>query len=98
MKYLRNVATVKINASKCTGCGLCLTVCPHQVIKLQSRKAYIHDLDACMECGACKTNCPTEAIEVDAGVGCAYAIFRGMLFGTAPSCGCSDTPQQGCGT
>ncbi len=91
MKYLKNVATLQIDQSKCTGCGFCLTVCPHQVLGLDSRKAFIRDLDACMECGACQKNCPLGAIKVEAGVGCAYAIFRGMIFGTPPSCGCSES-------
>lgn len=98
MKYLKNVATIRINDDKCTGCGQCLNVCPHRVIGVRNRKAYLHDLDACMECGACKMNCPADAIEVNAGVGCAYAILRGMLYGTAPSCGCSgDSAAPSCG-
>lgn len=89
MIYLRNVATLKIDAGRCNGCDICMSVCPHNVIELRLRKAVIRDLDACMECGACMVNCPTGAIEVSPGVGCANAILRGMIRGTTPECGCS---------
>ncbi len=88
MKYLRDVATIRIDTEKCIGCDICMSVCPHNVIELKARKAVIRDRDACMECGACSTNCPVGAVEVPAGVGCAYAIFRGMITGGPPQCGC----------
>ena len=53
MKYLRDVTSIRIDGEKCTGCGLCLTVCPHQVIALTDGRAAVKDRDACMECGAC---------------------------------------------
>ncbi len=89
MKYLHNVATVQVRQEACVGCGMCLQVCPHQVLTLRERKAAVADRDACMECGACARNCPVQAISVDAGVGCASAIISGMLHGTAPECACS---------
>ena len=50
MKHLKNVATLKLDEEKCTGCGLCVTVCPHEVFTIVEGKAHIIDLDACMEC------------------------------------------------
>ncbi len=94
MQYLRNVASLRIDAAKCIGCDLCTSVCPHAVLELRGRKAVIRDLDSCMECGACKENCPVGAVEVEAGVGCAYAIIRGMLTGAPPQCGCGDAPSS----
>ena len=58
---------------------MCISVCPQDVIELRGRKAVIRDLDSCMECGACRQNCPVGAVEVEAGVGCAYAVIRGVL-------------------
>lgn len=88
LRYLKDVASIRIDPEKCVGCGLCLAVCPHQVIDLRDGRAGVRDRDACMECGACKLNCPAEAIQVDVGVGCAYAIINGMIHGTEPECGC----------
>jgi len=68
MKHLKNVATLKLDESICTGCGLCLAVCPHEVFTIVDGKAHIIDLDACMECGACSGNCPVSALSVDSGV------------------------------
>ncbi len=79
LRYLENVATLRLNEEKCIGCGMCSTVCPHAVFGLEDKKARVLDRDACMECGACAMNCPTDAIEVDAGVGCAAGILSGAL-------------------
>ena len=76
LRYLRRVTTLALDESKCSGCGMCVTVCPHEVLALESRKARIADGDACMECGACARNCEREAITVRAGVGCLEALVR----------------------
>jgi len=90
LRYLSDVVTLTLDVEKCTGCGMCTTVCPHGVLALENRKARIVDRDACMECGACALNCPVDALAVDSGVGCAAAIIIGALKGTAPTCGCGD--------
>ena len=88
LRYLRNVATVKLDDRLCDGCRMCLTVCPHAVFAVDDRRARIVEKDACMECGACARNCPTGAISVAAGVGCVAAIIIGALTGSEPNCGC----------
>lgn len=88
--YLKNVTTLRLLEEKCTGCGRCIEVCPHQVFAIKNDKSEIIDKDSCMECGACAQNCPFEAIEVKSGVGCASAVIKGWLTGTEPTCGCSD--------
>ncbi len=87
MKYLKNVATLQYDADKCTGCGMCMAVCPHRVFAPHEGKVRITDRDLCMECGACARNCPFDAIDVQQGVGCAAAILMGMLTGSEPTCG-----------
>lgn len=86
LKYLKNVSTLKLDTGKCTGCGMCVNVCPHGVFVVETGKARVTDRDLCMECGACSMNCPEKAIEVKSGVGCAAAIIIGALSGKEPSC------------
>ena len=88
-RYLKDVVTLSLDPEKCTGCGMCAEVCPHDVFDITDRKAQIADKDLCMECGACALNCPAAALTVDAGVGCAAAIINSWITGGEPSCDCS---------
>jgi NAD-dependent dihydropyrimidine dehydrogenase PreA subunit len=90
--YLKNVVTLQLDENKCTGCGMCLYVCPHEVFKMNSKKVMIQDRDACMECGACSLNCPANAISVQSGVGCANAVINSMLGRNGGECSCSVEP------
>ena len=89
--YPANGDSLKLDVARCTGCGLCIEVCPHAVFETdasQTNKVTISARGRCMECGACSTNCPAKAITVAIGVGCVAAIIQGKLKGTAPSCDC----------
>ena len=97
LRYLKNIVTLSLDAEKCIGCGMCIEVCPHSVFKMIDKKAVIKDKDACMECGACSKNCPVNAIIVKAGVGCASAIYRGLITNSEPTCGCSENKNNCCG-
>jgi len=89
LRYLPGVVTLTLDGEKCTGCGMCLTVCPHAVFTIEDHQTRIVDRDACMECGACAGNCPAEAISVRSGVGCATSVIIGALSGSQRSCDCS---------
>lgn len=85
--YLKNVTTLSLDETKCTGCKTCTTVCPHAVFDIQNKRAKIANKDACMECGACAKNCKDEAIFVKSGVGCANAVINSAL-GIQGDCCC----------
>jgi NAD-dependent dihydropyrimidine dehydrogenase PreA subunit len=87
--YLQDIVSLKLNADKCCGCGMCLDVCPQGVFQMYTSRISIVDRDACMECGACSRNCPTGAVAVQAGVGCAAAVINGLLGRKSSECCCS---------
>ena len=87
LNYLKDVVTLQLDENKCTGCPMCLDVCPHAVFKMNSKHVVIQNRDACMECGACSRNCPADAISVQSGVGCAAAVINSML-GREGECCC----------
>jgi ferredoxin len=80
-RYLPEVTTLEIDASRCVGCAMCVAVCPHGVLAVADGKARAVDRDGCMECGACATNCPVDAVRVTPGVGCAVYIIQTWLKG-----------------
>jgi len=94
LRYLEQVATLKLEQGACIGCGRCIEVCPHQVFAMDGRRVHFADFEACMECGACAMNCPVTAISVAAGVGCASGMINEWLIEhklkkTGSGCCCS---------
>jgi len=54
---------IKILTDKCTGCTICVKVCPFGAISMSAKKAVI-DYDKCTLCGACVDSCKFNAIEL----------------------------------
>jgi NAD-dependent dihydropyrimidine dehydrogenase PreA subunit len=55
-----------IDPKKCSGCGICVNICPLDVFRTdeKEKKAIIKYPDDCMTCYECELNCPSEAIFV----------------------------------
>jgi len=67
---------VTFNKSLCKGCGLCVSACPKQLLRLDrdeiNEKGYhpamIVDQGQCIACAMCATMCPDVVITVERGV------------------------------
>jgi heterodisulfide reductase subunit A len=55
------VAEVEYNL--CTGCGMCVDVCPYEAISLKDGKAEVNDV-LCEGCGTCQATCLRAAVAV----------------------------------
>jgi 2-oxoglutarate ferredoxin oxidoreductase subunit delta len=64
---------IVVDENLCKGCGLCITVCPKDVIRIQTDRltpkgyhpASLVDLEgACTGCAICSVICPDAAITV----------------------------------
>ena len=64
-KVCRELIHYKIDAKKCTGCGICLRACPHQAITGEKKQVHIINQDECTKCGICKEQCKFDAITVN---------------------------------
>jgi NAD-dependent dihydropyrimidine dehydrogenase PreA subunit len=54
-----------IDRDCCTGCEICVKICPEDVIYLdREKKAYIKHLEDCVACFACEFFCPLNCIQV----------------------------------
>ena len=56
----------KIDKEKCTGCGICVELCPLDTLAMdeQGECAVIKHPDDCMTCYVCELHCPVGAIYV----------------------------------
>lgn len=64
----------------CTGCGLCVSMCPKQCIKMVPVGNLGHlypqiDQDKCVDCGLCKKKCPSLNIPIQTAPITAYAAI-----------------------
>ncbi|MCG2713728.1 MAG: FAD-binding protein [Candidatus Omnitrophica bacterium] len=56
--------SISIIIEKCTGCTLCVKVCPFDAIRMMDKKALI-DLHKCTICGACIDACKFKAVLIE---------------------------------
>lgn len=57
------MALLKIKRDVCSGCGLCLRVCPFGALSLDSENIVVVS-EACNGCGACVPECPVGALSL----------------------------------
>jgi len=53
---------IKVDKSKCAGCGACIEVCPHGAIKIGEDGKAVIDQEKCRNCKRCIEACPFGAI------------------------------------
>lgn len=64
---------ITIDAERCKGCGLCVRLCPKNIVALSKTRlnskgyhpAEITDIEACIACASCARTCPDTAIEIE---------------------------------
>lgn len=60
------MAIDKLDQELCNGCGICVAVCPQDVLRMDeaTKKAVIKYPDDCVACWSCEFFCPVSCIEV----------------------------------
>ena len=53
-----------VNASRCTGCGDCVRVCPTDCLAMANHLPWLPRPLDCIACTACELVCPTAAIRM----------------------------------
>lgn len=60
-KHTAVIGIANVDRTKCIGCGLCVSRCPHKAIAMkltEGKRAAVVDRDKCIGCGSCQYICP----------------------------------------
>ena len=55
---------VRVDESKCSGCGDCVPVCAVEALRLEDSMVKLLE-EECIDCGACIDECPTGALSME---------------------------------
>jgi NADH-quinone oxidoreductase subunit F len=64
-KVCKPLINFKIDAEKCTGCGLCRRKCPESAIIGEKKQVHTIDEEFCVRCGVCIEGCKFKAIYIE---------------------------------
>lgn len=57
---------IKVDREKCSSCGVCINLCPRDVLRLDNRGyPYMAYRDDCWYCDVCRFVCSREAIYLE---------------------------------
>jgi len=62
-KILHEPVIAQVVEEPCTGCGICITACPYDAIKVEEGVAKVTEV-LCTGCGACVSTCPSGAMAI----------------------------------
>jgi heterodisulfide reductase subunit A len=67
-KLLQDPLIASVDEGICSGCGICVEICPYEAREMDSRRgiSMVHSL-LCQGCGACIASCPNNACELRNG-------------------------------
>lgn len=69
---------ILVDRQKCTGCGVCVDICPGDILTIENQMAKAVYPDECEYCGSCMMDCPREAIKVVLPRNARPVIVRGI--------------------
>jgi len=68
-----------VDEPRCSGCGLCLEICPYSAITMKNRIAAVDEI-YCRGCGACAAICPSSSITLRHYTDDQYEAYIDALF------------------